>query len=389
MESTIIKKILFITNYPLDSNASAAIRNRAIIEGFVQCGYKVITLTREPSTEIKIKNVEQQYFKSTSLAYNVAHRIRANKDSLLWKLRISIAKIIGSLSIYDNQKILLKNLEDVNLTTTDFDIVMSSSDSKVSHAIAEQLIKMGKVKANCWVQYWGDPFYDDINKNLLIPGRIIKKEEKRLLEASDYIFYTSPFTLKSQKKLFPNSSKKMYYIPTPYIEKRIYEFNKNKKTIVGYYGSYHKKDRDIIPLYSAALEMHNIDFQFIGSSDIELDNKENILVKMQIPYNEILKYESKCDILICVANKSGSTQIPGKLYHYAATNKAILFIYEQEDKEIADFFKQFNRYYMCENKKDSIKETLEKIMNNPNLSALPIEKFHCKSVVSEVLEIIN
>lgn len=383
------KNLLYITNYPLDSNASAAIRNKAIIEGLIQCGYNVYTLTREPVTDVKIKDVKQFYFRNKSLAYNIAHSVKMKKNSVIWKLRVSIAKVLETLNLYDNQRILLKNLEDIDLGELQFDIVISSSDSKVSHIIAERLIEIRKLRTNCWVQYWGDPFYDDINRNSIIPSLLIKREEERVLNLANYIFYTSPFTLSKQQKIFPKSAHKMHFIPTPYIKKRYYNNCNDDKFIVGYYGSYFTKDRNVIPLYSAARDLKDINFQFIGCTDAKLESDNNISIKWQVSYNEILEYEEKCNILICLANKQGSTQIPGKLYHYAATNKPILFIYEKGSEEIAEFFKQFNRYYICENTQEEIKKEILKIIHNPSLIPQPIEELDCKSVARRVLEIIG
>jgi hypothetical protein len=389
MKSKFEKRFLFITNYPIDSNASAAIRNRALIEGLIKCGYKAYTLTREPSKKINENNIEQYYFKNTSLAYSVARSVKNNKNSLLWKSRVFVAKLISSLGKYDNQRILLKSLEKIDLNVSSFDFVISSSDSKVSHLIAERLIKSGRIKADWWIQYWGDPFYSDINKTSILPKIFIRKEEERLLREADFILYTSPFTTEEQKRLYKNERGKMFFIPTPYVKERIYKPVNNRKTTIGYYGSYYKSDRDILPLYKAAQRMESVEFQFIGSSDINLDGKSNISIIERVSYEEILEYEAKCDILVCLANIKGTSQIPGKMYHYAATNKPILLIYEKGEEEIADFFKQYNRYYTCKNEEQDIMLELEKIIKNPDIEPSPIPEFECKLVAKEVLNIIG
>lgn len=382
------KRFLYITNYPLDSNSSAAIRNRAMIEGLIQSGYEAYTLTRKPSSEINIHNLEQYYFKNTSLAFSIAHKIKNNK-SIFWKLRLILAKIISSINIFDNQRILLKGLHNINFVNVDFDFIISSSDSKVSHIIAERLIKNKAINTKQWIQYWGDPFYLDINKTTILPKILIKKEEQRILRKADYIFYTSPFTLEEQKRLYKEESDKMFFIPTPYLKERIYSPVYNKKSIIGYYGSYQKKDRNILPLYNVAKKMKHLNFQFIGSTDLTLENDSNICVLDRVKYSKILEYEEKCDILVCLANRESSSQIPGKLYHYAATNKPILLIYEHGKSEVAEYFKQFNRYYICENSEQAIKSELNNIISDPQIMPIPISVFDCKYIAKQVLKIID
>lgn len=64
---------------------------------------------------------------------------------------------------------------------------------------------------------------------------------------------------------------------------------------------------------------------------------------------ETEKYEEDADLLIVLLNKKG-TQIPGKIYHYAGTNKPILIILDGDRKEeIKEYLSLFNRFYFCEN----------------------------------------
>ena len=388
--STENPKVLYITNYPMDSSASAAIRNRSIIAGLSQCGCSIYTLTRKPQVENSIKGVKEFYFHNNSIAYQVANKVKRDKSKFLWKLRVNLAKLISKFNIYDNQRVLLKSLEKLKLDVNEFDFVISSSDSKVSHLIADILIQNKTIKVSRWIQYWGDPFYADINEKPLIPSKLIRKEEGRVLNKADYIFYTSPFTLKQQKELFVAAAEKMHFIPTPYIEPRYYKpIHNNKKYTVGYHGSYFKKDRNLMPLYNVANKMSHINFEFIGSTDLNFNQTDNILVKPQVSSKEILDYETKCDLLICVGNKSSSYQIPGKLYHFAATNKPILFIYEKGSEEIADFFSIYSRYYFCENEIDAIEVKLKQIINSPSIVVSPIEEFKSCYVAREFLKIIK
>ena len=81
-------------------------------------------------------------------------------------------KFLSKFKIYDfrsslaSKKVIIKEK---------FDLIISSSDPKSSHLIAESLIKNNPNITNKWIQYWGDPFASDINKKTLIPNTLIKE----------------------------------------------------------------------------------------------------------------------------------------------------------------------------------------------------------------------
>ena len=135
-----------------------------------------------------------------------------------------------------------------------FDIIISSSDPKSSHLIAESLIYNNPGIAKKWIQYWGDPFASDINKKSYLPDFLIKKEEERIISKSDMVIYVSPFTLEKQKELYPKYASKMVFFPIPYLKKIEYPKTNNVNLVLGYYGDYRKKDRNILPLYEAIKE---------------------------------------------------------------------------------------------------------------------------------------
>ena len=82
-------------------------------------------------------------------------------------------------------------------------------------------------------------------------------------------------------------------------------------------------------------------------------------------------------------------QIPGKIYHYSATNKPILFVLdgtEEEKKAIYDFFSKYNRYQFCENNINDIRAAIKEILEKKNqISAKPVEAFEPQNVVKMIL----
>lgn len=382
-------KILFITSDPLEYNSSANMRNRAIIKGIIENGNQVSTL----SAELKEKSI---YADNSKLNLELKERywikdsikIRVDKEDRGKKIKKKIKEIIYNLyikfSIYDPKKRLLKKL-NVSQIENEFDLIISSSDPKSAHLLAEKLIKEKPNITKKWIQYWGDPFLDDINKKSLFSKKLIKKEEERIISLCDKIVYVSPFTLEKQKKLYNKYSDKMEFLPIPYIKEKIYKPNKNKNIVLGYFGDYRSQDRNIQPLYKLVSNNKNIQLNICGNSNLKLEQKENINIKARQPLSVIEKMEEKSDILVCICNSHGN-QIPGKVYHYAATNKAILIIVDgDKEKELIEYFSTYDRYYMCYNNEKDILEKI-KLIKKENIKFIPLKQLNSKNISSKIIE---
>lgn len=379
-------RILFITNSPIEYSSSANIRNTALIKGFIENGHDIDILTCYPDKSSK-------YYDSTiannlNLAIKYIDRaddsneqelenIKYKSSNLYHKVRNNLYKLYNALSIYDPRKRNLRLMDNIEINES-YDVVISSSDPKSSHLIAEKIVE--RLKVTKWIQYWGDPLTTDINKNAIIPKFILKNEELRLLEKASEAFYVSPITLKLQKEMFKEISGKIHYLPIPiqingYDEKTI-TINDNIK--IGYYGDYFSRDRNIIPLVNAC-EKSDFCLEIFGSSDVKITDKDNIQVNERAPFEVIKMHEKNTDILVCLCNKKGG-QIPGKIYHYAATNKPILLILDGDYQQtIHDWFGKYPNYFICKNDENSIRETIMKI-NNSKLKLSPIKDFASTSI---------
>ena len=370
MNQNKVLRILYITFSPIDTNTSATLRNMALIKGLVKNNsiIDLLTLTAIDSINYydnmvnKLENVN-----IISLPQNKAYSSLIEIDNnLKGKIKKAILpylrKIYHSFNLFDNT-IYVATKVDINKIPSDYyDIVISSSDPKSSHIAAEKLISSG-LKYGKWIQYWGDPLTIDITNRSIHPKWYIKKIEENIISKSDIIVYVSPFTLAKQKKMFPNDSHKMTFIPTPYLQPRFFENNKKKNSqnlTLGYFGDYKTTIRDIGPIYRYA---KNSGHRLIiaGNSDVELMPTKNIIIYPRITQKEITKLEEESDILVCILNKKG-TQIPGKIYHYGATNKPVLILLDGDYKsEISDYLSSFNRYILCENKESAIGDALNKV----------------------------
>lgn len=384
-------KILYITATPLEYNSSANIRNIAIIKGLKKLGNEVSTLSSEfMDNSIYINSINdivsfknRYWLKLGSVQSNITNGIK-DKNGIKIKLKSQIYRLYTKFSIYDPKKTLINKVRR-DLIKEKFDLIISSSDPKSSHLIAEKLITLNPNITKKWIQYWGDPFVNDINKNSLLPTSVIKKEEKRLIGLCDKIIYVSPFTLEEQKKNYPEYRDKMKFVPIPYIKEKIYEKIPNLKTTLGYFGDYKSKDRNIEPLYNAIAKNKYYYLNICGNSDVKLEKKENISIRSRQKMNVIEELEKNSDILVCICNKKG-TQIPGKIYHYAATNKPILIILDgNRKKELRKYFESFNRYKLCENTEEDIIKAIKDIINE-RVEYKPLSLLSPEKIAKEFIE---
>ena len=274
-------KILYITSTPLEYNSSANMRNIAIIKGLQQLGNEVSSLSSEAvnssiySDDISgIINLKSRYWlKLGAIQSNITNNIN-QRNNFKKIIKNRIYKIYTKFSIYDPKKTLVSKVSK-DFIKEKFDLIISSSDPKSSHLIAEKLIELNPNITKKWIQYCGDPFVGHINKNSIIPANVIKREEKRLIGLCDEVVYVSPFTLEQQQKNYPEYKDKMKFVPIPYIEEKIFTTGSNSKVTLGYFGDYKSSDRNIKPLYETIIKNNDCYLNICGNSDIKLEEKED------------------------------------------------------------------------------------------------------------------
>ena len=327
--------ILFIALSPIDATFSASFRNRAVIKGFIELGHTVNILTVYPYdqsiiideteciNELEIVRLDKMSDQNDNGQISIVNK---GKKNLLTKI---VRSIYHRIFPFDSSFFLLKNIDVNNLPKNEYDIVISSSDPKTSHLAAIRLFNKG-LKTGKWIQYWGDPLTFDMTSRLIYPKLVVKKIEFNIIKRADKIIYVSPLTKIEQAKIFRNISEKMSFLPIPYEKAKLFSTTNNEKYIIGYHGFYNKAVRNIIPLYDAVNEMNgNVQLDIVGSSDMTLKSTAN--VKVYANTNKIEEFESKTDLFAVVLNLHGN-QLPGKLYHLAATNRPIMVILDGENK---------------------------------------------------------
>lgn len=382
-------KILYVVARPLEINTSSSIRNQATVKGLVENGYKIDLITSKPDRNhinfdesLNIKGVNCRYIElgGVQKIASVGRKIKVPSF-----IKTFILRIIQKRTIYDNLYEIVNHVNEVE--NKDYDYIISSSDPKSSHAFVDKLIdrKDFKFKGR-WIQIWGDPFMNDITIDKNINKEEVFKEEKRLLKKADKIVYVSKQTLLEQKEKFSESAAKMFYYPIPYLKEIISpnrDLSQCNNIKLAYCGDYISSVRNIKPLYNAIRECDNLELTVAGNSDLKLHDSHNIRILPRQSHNTVAQIEDECDILIHLSNLYGS-QIPGKIYQYAGTNKPILFILDGNWSLLKKEFSKYERFYFSDNDEKSIIATIKQIVVE-NRSFGPIADFAPKNISKQIL----
>jgi len=357
--------ILFITSYPLEYNLSANVRNWGLIEGLIANGNTISTLSPYPTNqelfngEIVTKGLEKRYWIGVHSIEPVT-KPATNAPSWKNKLKAFGYRMFNYISVYD-RRIFLKRAINVDEIKEQFDFIISSSDPKSAHVFALELLNKRPDIGKEWIQYWGDPFSNDISVKRLFGNFFVGIAERKLLKRADKIVYVSPFTSQSIQSKYPEFKQKIAFLPIPYRISGCTDNGSYENGLVGYFGDYNSSNRNILPLYEALKEA-GYKSNIIGNSDVHLEQCENISIKNRMPSEDLEDITTKTHIFICVCNLHG-TQIPGKVYHYVNTKKPILIILDGDrQNELRAYFDSFNRFYLCDNNKESISKALQMII---------------------------
>ena len=375
-------KILFVTMDAMENNSSANIRNRGVVFGLTELGHEVDTCSLEKSRDSinydeSVKDVDNlvndRFFVSSNPLY-ARFRTKKGEDSykeeretrtgcLKDKCKKIIKTVISNIGVYDIQRINVVQAKKLKIDISGYDVIISSSDPKSAHLLGYEMWKKagGQVP---WIQYWGDPMYDDITSNNgRIKGIQLKSEEKRLLKKASVIVYTSPFTLRRQQRLYPDVKDKMCYTVQACVTgegncdaDQNDSQKQGKEIVVGYFGNYLSSVRDLLPIFRAADSLKT-QLRVCGDGENRLESTY-IKYYPRLNSEDLEKIRKEVDVIVCVCNKKG-TQIPGKIYYESGCQKPVIVIVDGEHQEkMKQFFDKFDRYIVCENRVDEIQNAI-------------------------------
>lgn len=407
--------ILYITAACLTKNTSANMSHNAFVQGLLENGVTVDIIMANDSWGEEDKVLkrwdEANYYEYNSISFSDRIRKRfassniqttinnstscETKKTEVLSLKTKIKKRIRLICkiifytffkphpIYPLNNVWLKNASHFKCEKH-YDLVISNSSPAASHKLASILIKKRNIHYKRWIQIWEDPWYHD-----LYGGHSIKilQEEDSLLKAGEEILYVSPLTLYYQKKHFPKYAQKMGFIPLPSMLIGNRENEITSEISFGYFGDYYSHTRNLKPFYDALLRTGMKGYIY-GDSDIALSPSSNIDVSGRVTLDVLEKVQDRTSVLIHLCNLRGG-QIPGKIYHYSATSKPILFILDGNEEEkniLKKYFGKYHRYIFCENNENEITKAILSIAKNlDKYYGEPVEAFYPKNVVSSFI----
>lgn len=392
-------KILFVSTYDLRRNTSSNIRTIALIQALAKMGHNVYA-AYIPSQHVPDSKIQSCIINSCDFVIPLMEvadedtlktvEKPSNKISYKQKIKNIILEVYNKICIYDIFQVNIRKIrvETIDKLNLDYDVIVSSSEPRSSHKLAKKLIKRG-VKAKLWVLYWGDPITNDVASKKIFPFRehII---EKQLIKNGDLSIYTNQSCCEYMKKKYPDYSSKISWIPTSDILSNQKE-KIREEYYISYVGDYRSDFRNIIPFYETCkcLRKQSV---IAGGSDINLNSCESIRVLGRVSKEQADRIEQGSSILVVLDNeKKGreNIQVPGKMYHYALTNKYILVISNADSLE--KYYSHYERYVFAHNTVDSIIEGLRKIENGelPLSYCSPVKSFTQESIAENFTELLS
>lgn len=411
-------KVLYVVGACLTKNTSANMSHNAYIQGLIENGCEVDIVMAKDSWGEDDKALprwqQATYYEYESLSFSdklrrravntifknpqkndgvkisgVTEQIATSDGEKKRTLRDIVKRLYYTLfpvdPIYPLEKEWLKKASHFT-EEKQYDIVISNSSPAASHKLVVILRDDKKISYNRWIQIWEDPWYADLYGG---HSEAIKEEELFLLQQATEIYYVSPLTLEYQKKYYPDCADKMCVIPLPFLKVENKSENETvEKMSFGYFGDYFSATRNLKPFYDALCALGAKGFIY-GDSDLHLAETDNIEISGRVTLDKLAVVQERTGVLVHLCNLHGG-QIPGKIYHYSATDKPILFILdgtEEEKQVIKRFFEQFNRYCFCDNNKDSIEQAMKKLIDNyEEFCGFSVNEFAPYNVVMEFLK---
>jgi hypothetical protein len=288
-----------------------------------------------------------------------------------------------------------------------YDLFVTSGGSVVSHLLGLRIKEITGIK---WIGEFGDPWYL-VDKNEKPWFSFLSKYyEKKIVKNVDHLIFTSEATLKAYRDIF-NIGKKGSIIYYGFCENDFVRFKEikkvSKKIILSHIGASHVADRDLSKIISFITSKQNeifFELNVIGNHSLsyELQVKENkannVFFKNRVSFEESIKFMFDSDILILVGNK-GNLQIPGKVFHYLATKKPIIYLNQQNldnDPCWTEVLKKYPLVIPVYNDENEIKANInferlinliEKRNNVINEIDSILESFESKTISSQFLEL--
>lgn len=391
-------KILFITS-SFDKKGSASIRNTGLIKGLANAGCEIDVLTQ----------YWPKYMIDESLAQHCPERVRVKRDHLKVidtyfgkangdsvqreNQKGVVAKAIGVIKEVLKQTYFFPDIDkewikdySKEYDYSAYDLIISSSDTKTCHFIACELADKYHTP---WYSYWGDPWEDDMGTKGL-KKKIAKIYEKKFIDRCECVFYTSVPTLKAMKKKYPDADN-LFFLRRAYLDEIRSERKISTDAVtISYCGSiYYGRNINYflkgVNEFSAKAKNRKIVVEIYGYYPEQLASEfssKYVHFHKPVSYSKVNEITRESDALLMVMNDSKSHQIPGKLFDYFGTDKAIVVLAADERNSVEEYIESTGRCIILHNHSINIDKLAEKITEK---EYYPLGEFSPNIVAKDLL----
>ena len=134
------------------------------------------------------------------------------------------------------------------------------------------------------------------------------------------------------------------------------------------------------------MNIPSIHLTIAGGTDLSLNSTDNITVLPRVNHNKVMELERKASIIISVGNLHG-TQIPGKLYYAASSNKPIVVTVDGDNTvAMLKYLKSYDRFDVCLNEEKEIEKILLELSKNNRKDYFTPARLLPINVVKNILE---
>lgn len=403
------KKVLVVAYHYPPEEGSCSEKNIRIVKKLVDCGYKVVVLTKGyrgllddiNSDSIKVIRTKKNgiFHKVQSTEVSSKLLLRKVNNSFLKKVKSFFSGTLVPDSVIDwvpqVKKLYYSNREAFK----GVDIILSISSPYSAH-IASQFIS--KKISIPYIMCYGDPLIYEPKRNR---GKIRlmyeKRLEKKLLNDAKKVLLITEWNKKKYNEIYqiPLSKFDTYHIGYDETECLAdVSSNTTGEFKIIYGGSLDSVHRDPEPFIKAMANIKDVK-SYIYNSDnpnvkelIKRYGVENsVILKPIIGSSQFYRELYKMDALLLFGNKT-PFQVPGKVFTYISTRKGIIYIKnnEYDDDGTKTILEEYGNSVIVPNEADDIVQCLEKMKQSRGSGfKVSAEKFEFHKTMQPIVDAIE
>lgn len=350
-----MNKLLFVSSGLMTSSTSAAIRNRRLVGELVKY-FDVCAIDISPRGSSISHEIEGAHgFLVQSGVYSTENIGFSEENNFLFRVRQWLKSFVRCV-VPDKYSIelLLYDFSSVFSDVPVFDVVLTSSDPKGVHACLfnssfRKRFIGGGTKI---IEYWGDPWYGDINFHT---NGITRCLERKIFSRADDVVFNSLATYSEKSDGCKGISR--FHFLSRGVNGNVNELPDTlhwhfDSVRLLYAGDYFSVSRNLSPLINAVNGL-DVYLSVVGDGDFSGPVPANVKLSGRVDPGEVQCLMCDTDVLIVLLNRAGG-QIPGKLYDYASSDRPVVVLYD--DERLLEHIPFFDRFVFVRNEESAIRE---------------------------------